>query len=99
MGEIAEWGFNMAMKLETRVFELSNGKYKNIKELARAMGVSWQHVYKVRKDKCRVNQKFIIGATKAFPGYKLDDLFYVVPEESQSERGAQKDCPHFKVHP
>jgi len=70
----------MAIQLKTRVFELCNGKYKNIKELARAMGVSWQHVYKVRKGKCRVNQTFIIGATKAFPGYKLDDLFYVAPD-------------------
>jgi len=42
--------------------------------LARAMGVSWHNVDKMRKGKRRVNQKFIIGATKAFPGYKLDDL-------------------------
>ena len=24
-----------------------------------------------------IHERFIIGATKAFPGYKLDDLFYV----------------------
>jgi len=42
------------MKLKTRVFELCNGKHRNLVELAQA-----------------------IGATKAFPGYKLDDLFYV----------------------
>jgi excisionase family DNA binding protein len=74
---ISKGRFGMAMQLETRVFELCNGKYKNIKGLARAMGVSWQLVYGVRKGKCRINQTFIIGATKAFPGYKLDDLFYV----------------------
>jgi hypothetical protein len=74
----------MVIQLETKVFDLCNRKYKNIKEMARAMGISWQHVYKVRKGKCRVNQTFIIGAAKAFPGYKLDDLFYIAPEGGQN---------------
>lgn len=82
------------MQLKTRVFELSNGKYTSIKELARAMGVSWYNVDNMRKGKCRVNQKFIIGATKAFPGYKLDDLFYVAPEGSPTP---QKPALRFKV--
>jgi hypothetical protein len=68
------------MKLKTRVFELSNGKYKNLSELAHAMGTHFSHVYRVRQGKRGISQKFIIGAVKAFPGYKLDDLFYVVPE-------------------
>ena len=67
-----------AMKLETRVFELCNGKYENLKGLARAMGISLAQVYRVRDGKRNINEKFIIGAVKAFPGYKLDDLFYVV---------------------
>jgi len=28
----------------------------------------------------------VIGAVKAFPGYKLDDLFYVVPKGSQNKK-------------
>ncbi len=65
------------MKLNTRVFELSKGKYRTLVELARAMGISQDLIYRVRKGERGVNQKFILGATKAFPGYKLDDLFYV----------------------
>lgn len=68
------------MKLKTRVFELSNGKYRNLSELARAMGLSPAQIYRVRQDKRDINHKFILGAIKVFPGYKLDDLFYVVPE-------------------
>ena len=41
------------------------------------MGISGGYIYKVRRGKRNINQKFIIGAIKAFPGYKLDDLFYV----------------------
>jgi len=66
-----------AMKLKTRVFELCNGKYPNVVGLARTMGISGGYIYKVRQGKRNINQKFIIGAIKAFPGYKLDDLFYV----------------------
>jgi excisionase family DNA binding protein len=73
------------MKLETRVFELCKGKYKNIKELARNMGVSWQYVYQVRQGRRGPSQKFVVGAVKAFPEYKLDDLFYVVPDGDENE--------------
>jgi len=65
------------MKLKTRVFELCNGRYQNLAELARVMGMSTGQIYRVRDGKRGINQKFILGATKAFPGYKLDDLFYV----------------------
>jgi len=66
-----------AMKLKTRVFELCNGRYQNLAELARMMGISKDLIYRVRKGERGINQRFIIGATKAFPGYNLDDLFYV----------------------
>ena len=66
-----------AMKLKTRVFELSNGKYQNLVELAQTMGISNDLIYRVRKGERGINGRFIIGAIKAFPGYKLDDLFYV----------------------
>jgi len=76
----------MNMRLKTRVFGLCNGKYSNLSELAKAMGIASSQVYRVRQGKRSINQKFIIGAVKAFPGYKLDDLFYVVPEGSENER-------------
>lgn len=66
------------MKLETRVFEFCNGKYANLADLAQAMGISVSQIY--------LNEKFIIGALKAFPEYKLNDLFYVAPD------GDQNDC-------
>jgi len=65
------------MKLKTRIFELCNGKYRNLVELAQAMGISQDLIYRVRKGERGIHERFIIGATKAFPGYKLDDLFYV----------------------
>jgi len=65
------------MELNTKVFELYKGKYRSLPELARAMGISVGYIYKVRQGKRSINQKFIIGAIKAFPGYKLDALFYV----------------------
>ena len=74
------------MKLKTRVYELCNGKYMNLSELARVMGIATSQIYRVRQGKRRINEKFIIGAVKAFPGCKLDDLFYIVPE------GGEDDC-------
>jgi hypothetical protein len=65
------------MIIKTRVFELSNGKYHNLSGLAKAMGLSISQVYRVREGKRGINQKFIIGAKKAFPDYRLDELFYL----------------------
>ena len=73
------------MELKTRVFELYKGKYRSLPELAQAMGISVGHIYKVRQGKRSINQKFIIGAIKAFPGYRLDDLFYVVLERGRND--------------
>jgi len=73
------------MKLYTRVFELYKGKYRTLVELAQAMGISNDLIYRVRKGERGIHQKFILGAIKAFPGYKLDDLFYVDSEKSQNE--------------
>ena len=39
----------------------------------------------VRKGERGTNQKFIPGAIKAFPGYELDDFYYVDSEKSQNE--------------
>ena len=68
------------MLVRTRIFELRNNGYKNLSELAKAMGISVSQIYRVREGTRQINQKFIAGAIKAFPNYKLDDLFYLVPE-------------------
>ena len=67
----------VVMILKTRVFELCNGRYRNLSELAKAMGISVSQIYRVREGKRHINQKFLIGAIKAFPEHKLDDLFYL----------------------
>ena len=67
-------------KLRARVFEFYNGQYSNLVGLAQAMGISNAQIYRVRNGDRPINRKFIIGALKAFPGYKLGDLFYVVSE-------------------
>ena len=65
------------MIIKTRIFELSNGSYRNLSELAQTMELSVSQVYRVREGKRSINQKFIIGAKKAFPNYRLDELFYL----------------------
>ncbi len=65
------------MVVKTRIFEFCNGNYKNLAELALTMGISVSQIYRVRGGKRRINQKFIVGAMKAFPNRKLDELFYL----------------------
>ena len=67
------------MIIKTRIFKLCNGNYSSLSKLARAMEISVSQIYRVREGKRSINQKFIAGAIKAFPNYKLDDLFYLVP--------------------
>jgi len=66
--------------VKTRIFELCNGQYKNLSELAKAMDISTSQIYRVRNGTRYVNQKFITGALRAFPQYKLDTLFYLARE-------------------
>ena len=70
----------IAMIVRTRIFELCDGRYHNLSELAMAMGISVSQIYRVREGKRRINQKFIVGAIKAFPEHRLEELFYLVPE-------------------
>ena len=65
------------MIIKTRVFELYHREYKNLSELARAMDISVSQLYRVRKGKRRINEKFIIGVIRAFPNLKLDELIYL----------------------
>ncbi len=69
------------MIVRTRIFELCNGEYRNLSALARAMGISVSQIYRVKNGNRNINQKFIVGAIKAFPEYKLDDLFYLTHEQ------------------
>ena len=69
------------LMVRTKVFDLSYRGYSNLSELAKAMGISVSQIYRVREGKRHINQKFIVGAVKAFPGYRLDDLFYLTPDE------------------
>jgi hypothetical protein len=48
--------------------------------MARAMGISVSQIYRVREGKRGINQSFIVGAIKAFPQNRLDDLFYLDSE-------------------
>jgi hypothetical protein len=70
------------MTVRTKVFDLSYKLYDNLSDLARAMDISVSQIYRVREGKRRINQKFIVGAVKAFPGYRLDDLFYLTLDEA-----------------
>ena len=87
------------MIIRTRVFELANGKYHNLSDLARAMELSISQVYRVRMGKRGINEKFLIGAKKAFPEYRLDELFYFShsrTSDSKVETTAQREYNHAR---
>ena len=68
------------MIVKTRIFTLCKMEYGNLSKLAQAMGISVSQIYRVQQGKRYINQKFIVGAIKAFPNHRLDDLFYLAPE-------------------
>ena len=78
------------MLVKTKVFEMSDENYSNLSELAGAMGISVSQVYRVKEGKRHINQKFIVGAVKAFPGRRLDDLFYLATEVPTTTKSSQK---------
>lgn len=75
------------MKLKTRAFELCNGEYVNLTELAQAMGIPVSQIYRVRQGERRISEKFITGAIKAFPEYEPSDLFS--PQREAREGGPE----------
>lgn len=77
------------MIVKTKIFDLCNGHYKNLSELAAAIGISVSQIYRVREGKRQINQKFIVGAIKAFPEYSLDELFYLAPDVTAVTSGKQ----------
>ena len=76
----------LVMIIKTRVFEMAGHKYRNLSDLAKAMELSISQVYRVREGKRGINEKFIVGAKKAFPESRLDDLFYFKPDESSHDK-------------
>ena len=66
--------------MKLKITDLWSKKYTSLSQLARAMGISVSEICRVRNGSRSINEKFILGAVKAFPGYKLDDLFYVEDE-------------------
>ena len=68
------------MRIRTKIFDFSGNGYGNLSELAQAMGISVSQIYRVREGKRHINEKFIVGAIRAFPDRKLDDLFYLAPD-------------------
>ena len=50
------------MIIKTRVFEMANGQYHNLSDLARAMEISVSQIYRVREGKRGINENFIVGA-------------------------------------
>ena len=64
---------------------MADGKYQNLSDLARAMGLSVSQVYRVRMGKRGINEKFIVGAKKAFPNHRLDELFYFHTEPTMEK--------------
>jgi len=43
------------MIVKTRIFDLERHSYRNLSELARAMGISVSQVYRVREGKRNIN--------------------------------------------
>ena len=81
------------MLVKTRIFTMYNGEYRNLSELAEAMGISVSQIYRVREGKRQINQKFIVGAIKAFPNHRLDDLFYLMPDSADNANPPRQQLP------
>jgi hypothetical protein len=89
------------MIIRTRVFEIANGRYANLSELAKAMSISVSQVYRVREGKRGINETFIIGAKRAFPELRLDELFYFnsdQPLRNVMETSANRTSAHRRYH-
>ena len=77
------------MIVKTRIFEFyDNGDngYRNLSELAKAMGISVSQIYRVREGKRQINQKFIVGAMKAFPIISSMTFFILLQNRHLSQK-------------
>ena len=73
------------MIIKIRIFDGWHDEYESLTSLAKAMGISVSQIYRVKDGKRSINQKFIVGAIKAFPQYKFEDLFYLSAESVKEE--------------
>jgi len=67
------------MIIRTTIFGICRAEKRSLIKVARAMGISVSQIYRVREGKRPISQKFIIGAVRAFPQRRLDELFYLSP--------------------
>ncbi len=81
------------MIVRTVIFDLCKDDYRNLSDLAGAMGISVSQIYRVRDGKRAINQKFIVGAMQAFPNRKLDELFYLAPMGEQDVAKSLRSVP------
>ena len=82
------------MIVKTRIFELYDGSYSNLSELAHTIGISVSQIYRIREGTRSINQGFIVGAIRAFPQYRLDELFYLAPDSGNGE--SEKRIPMIR---
>lgn len=68
--------------LRTRLFDMEEGR--DMKRLARLVGLSLSQVYRIREGKRRIGESFIVGALTAFPKLKFSDLFYIHRNEKDT---------------
>jgi plasmid maintenance system antidote protein VapI len=68
------------MIIKTRLVELCGNRHINLSELAKAMAISEDELHRVLAGKQKINEQLISSAIGAFPGYRLDDLFYMSPD-------------------
>lgn len=87
------------MIIKTRIFEMANSKFSNLSGLAKAMGLSVSQIYRVREGKRGINEKFIVGAKKAFPDSRLDELFYFEEEPARELAEAPAIADYDRVMP
>ena len=57
----------MTMIIKTRIFQLCDGKYRNLSELAKDMGLSVSQVYRVREGKAVSIKNSLSGLKKSSP--------------------------------
>lgn len=86
------------MIIKTRIFDLADGNFANLSDLAQTMGISVSQIYRVKTGKRHINQKFITGAIKAFPHYRLDQLFYLALEAQSVKKEEPNPTPTIRHH-
>lgn len=74
------------MSLRTGIFEMASGYgYGSLRSLARAMGVDVSTLSRVKRKEVGIGNDFVLGALRAFPDKRFDDLFEIVADEQPAE--------------